>query len=358
MWLPASRTPLPQIAKRLAANNHTYSDGVLSDPSGAVVVKPCKQAEIDFYHSTSSHPLFQIYIPTFVGILSLNSDPDPEIATATTTATLTPTPADELLPSSPALTHAPLVAETWKPSSGAKIQTDLAIVLDNVAAAFKYPNILDVKLGARLWDDEAPEAKRAKLDKDAEVTTSKPLGLRIAGMRMWQGENPIGMEGVDGEGYRHLDKHYGRALTAETVGRGFEDFFMLERKARAKGPIRKVINRFLDDLEGLKLVLESEESRMYSSSLLFVYEGDPTALRAAFAAEREEEEIPQAGDGHDNDDDEDEATSLGPQVQALKLIDFAHAQWTPGQGPDENLLHGLRNTIKILEELVADSAHA
>jgi 1D-myo-inositol-tetrakisphosphate 5-kinase/inositol-polyphosphate multikinase len=50
--------------------------------------------------------------------------------------------------------------------------------------------------------------------------------------------------------------------------------------------------------------------------------------------------------GEDKEDEEDT-----PKVHDLRLIDFAHADWTPGQGPDENVLMGIRSLIKILEEL-------
>lgn len=288
-----------------------------------------------------------------MGILALN--PDPEVA-----ASLTPTAAASLADGdqATAISHAPVVEEEWAPSGGGKISTDLAIVLENVAAPFRKPNILDVKLGARLWDDHAPPAKRAKLDTTAAETTSKPLGFRIAGMRTWQGPAATAGNGklaaLSENGYKLYDKFYGRQFSASTVRQGFEDFFLLERGAVAKGPMRKVINRFLEDLEGLKFVLEREESRMYSSSLLFVYEGDQDALRDAFVAEKEDEEVPpneiNGGETHEESDDDGEGQR--PAVQALKLIDFAHAEWTPGQGMDENLLHGLNSVIKLLEGLV------
>ncbi|KAL9610806.1 MAG: hypothetical protein Q9167_004506 [Letrouitia subvulpina] len=328
------------------------SDGVLSDPSGAVVVKPCKQAEVDFYQSTSLHPRIQRYISTFMGTLSLGSQPDPALAVGT----VNPTDAGQAISDTPSSTTAPMVEKSWKPSSGAKIQTDLAIVLENAAAAFKKPNVLDVKLGARLWDEQAPAAKRAKLDQDAEQTTSKPLGFRIAGMRTWQGQEAAGKDGVNADGYRNFDKHYGRALTTDTVRQGFEEFFRLERGAFAEGSVRKIVDRFLEDLKGLKAVLESEESRMYSASLLFVYEGDASALEEAFRAEKEDSADVSGTKGEeadDEDEDEDEDKDGGPKIQAMKLIDFAHARWTPGEGPDENLLHGLRNTIKVFESLIA-----
>ncbi|KAL8953149.1 MAG: hypothetical protein Q9222_000970 [Ikaeria aurantiellina] len=330
-------------------------EGVLSDPSGAVVIKPCSQSEIDFYHSTSTHPHFASFIPNFMGTLTLQPELDPASVNLANTAILNPTDAGSAIPESPhTIASAPVVDKAWTPSNGGKIKTDLAIVLENIAAPFKHPNILDVKLGARLWGDDAPPAKRAKLDKVAEETTSKSLGFRIAGMRTWQGHptNDGVVKKAADEGYKLYDKHYGRTLTADTVRQGFEDFFLLERGTAAKGSLRKVIKRFLEDLEGLKLVLESEESRMYSASLLFVYEGGKDALGEALVAEQEAQTNGVDGDGTHEDDDDDDDDEQAPAVYALKLIDFAHAAWTPGQGPDENLLQGLRSTIKMLEDIL------
>ena len=283
-----------------------------------------------------------------------------------------------------------VVENAWAPSNGGRIHTDSAVVLENVAAGFKKPNILDVKLGARLWADDAPMAKRIKLDKVTEETTSKPLGLRIAGMRTYQGRSSNGQDNVTPDGYRVYDKLYGRTFSAETISQGFEEYFHMTQGVKAKGAIRKVIRRFVEDLRAVERVIEKEESRMYSASLLFVYEGDQQALQDAFATERDiiaslDRKISHAndptsanvttntngvvkgngtanGNGTEGDvmvDGEEEEAEEGeengevkfPAIQSVKLIDFAHAEWTPGRGRDENILHGIRNTIKILTSL-------
>lgn len=344
------------------------SDGVLSSRSGEIVVKPCKQSEIDFYESTHAHPDFAVYIPAYLGTLSLGESKPVQAAGAV----LLPPDTSPDLPSPATFGGDTLTIENvWTPSGGGKIQTDLAIVLENVALDYKKPNILDVKLGARLWADDAPPAKRAKLDKAAEETTSKPLGFRIAGGKVYQ--RCCSGEEITLDGYKLFDKNYGRALTAETVRKGFEDYLLLAPGAKAKGGLKKVLRRFLADLKGMIEAIESEESRMYSASLLFVYEGDAEALEQAFAKEKDVLEMRKAryqSRGHDGlhedgkefhagdhistDDDEDEEDEelKFPAIQSLKLIDFAHAQWTPGHGPDENILHGIRNVSKILGEIV------
>ena len=58
----------------------------------------------------------------------------------------------------------------------------------------------------------------------------------------------------------------------------------------------------------------------------------------------------------DNNDGDDESDEPDPKVHDVRLIDFAHAQWTPGQGPDENVLIGVRSVLKILNELAEQNA--
>ena len=333
-------------------------------------MKPCKQSEIDFYESTSSHPDFAYYIPTYFGTLSLD-DSKPAQAVG---AIVLPAETSPDLPSQATFGGETVTIENeWTPSGGGKIQTDLAIVLENVAFDYKKPNILDVKLGARLWADDAPPAKRARLDKAAEETTSKPLGFRIAGGKVYKGLHSGKDETVAPDGYKEFDKSYGRAFTPDTILKGFEDYFLLAPGATAKGSLRKIVRRFIDDLHGMIDAIESEESRMYSASLLFVYEGDNEALEQAFVKEKEvlavrKERQDSYGDGdlhgdgkgfhagdhisNDDDGDEEDDEIKFPAIQSLKLIDFAHAQWTPGLGADENILHGIKNVSKTLTDLL------
>lgn len=346
------------------ANPGSCSDGLLSSRSGEIVVKPCKQSEIDFYESTRSHPEFSLYIPAYLGTLSLGEGHSVQPAGAI----VLPAQTSPELQSTTTFGGELVIENHWTPSNGGKIQTDLAIVLENVAVDFKKPNILDVKLGARLWADDAPPDKRARLDKAAGETTSGPLAFRIAGMKTYHGQDSDKPSGVNGDGYKLFDKAYGRAFGVDTVRRGFEDYFLLPHQKTASGGLRKLIRRFVEDLQGMADTIAHEESRMYSASLLFVYEGDRDALAEAFAREKDvlatikDKQGIQGDEGLDapegnagvegeGEESEEEEGVKFPAIQSLKLIDFAHAQWTPGQGPDENLLRGIRNVAKILVDL-------
>ena len=267
------------------------------------------------------------------------------------------------------------LAEAWTPSGGKRIDSGLLIALENVAYGFQRPNILDVKLGARLWADDAPPAKRTKLDTISKETTSFSLGFRIAGMKVWKDdkavceEDPSIMEkleghAVDKDGYRCYNKGYGRAFKPHDVKKGFEAYFFgLSGMTRSKS--KAIIERMIIDLRDIEATLREEESRMYSSSILMIYEGDPEALDIALDFEQKRlNEQPDVDNSHhdtsnieegdDEEEDEDEDEEPGPKVYDVRLIDFAHASWTPGQGPDENVLHGISNVLKILEDLLND----
>ncbi|KAJ5587283.1 uncharacterized protein N7459_003048 [Penicillium hispanicum] len=404
-------------------------DGVRCTPSGSLIAKPCTQQEVEFYESSAFHPAFQEFMPLFIGSLSSAEQQQPlaiaaaqesgaAFLPASGAAPAPPAPAQTAEPASHTGTvphngeDAPRTEEPWVPSGGKKLETGLSIVLENVAAGFRRPNVLDVKLGARLWADDAPPAKRSKLDAVSKETTSSSLGYRIAGMKVWTGENgeadegtrtnPYatkheGAEGAKGEviekaGYRRYDKWYGRSFNDQNVKQGFETF-LAGAKAGKVDRSKLVAQRLAEELRNVQQVLESEESRMYSSSVLVVYEGDPDAMEHAL---EEEKKVPEQGDhAVDEDDDEEETgfqinedalelvdVNLGegmpqkainisidpqmgqlpdlgdddeeeetPKVHDLRLIDFAHAKWTPGEGPDTNVLHGIRSLIKVFEEL-------
>ncbi|KAL3451996.1 inositol polyphosphate kinase-domain-containing protein [Aspergillus insuetus] len=405
-------------------------DGVRCTTSGSFIAKPCTAQEIAFYESTALHPAFREFIPIYVGTLTTADQDQPAISLAATTAAQqeaivlpnsdpsltsgTPTTSATAQPAAPISSGT--IDSTWVPSGGKKLDTGLSIVLENVASGFKRPNVLDVKLGARLWADDAIPAKRAKLDAVSKETTSGSLGFRIAGMKIWTGVNGEAEAGSktnpyitrheksDGEkgevterdGYKRYDKWYGRSFTTDNVKGGLETF-LAGAKAAGVDRSKLIAKRLANGLKRVQEVLESEESRMYSGSVLIIYEGDPEAMELALEEEKRAQEAPkqesdeededeegfdglelkegvpfdiadlpagengisnqtinitidpetaQLGDLEDEEDEED-----GPKVHDLRLIDFAHASWTPGQGPDENVLMGVRNLYRIFEEL-------
>jgi 1D-myo-inositol-tetrakisphosphate 5-kinase/inositol-polyphosphate multikinase len=385
------------------------SEGVLSDPSGEMVIKPCTQAEVDFYQAAVvSHPDFAEFIPTFMGTLHHNDSVaqatakilpaghvskiahtdvtnlkplglptthEPSSSIPGETATVGGLQLVGLKPMNLPITHAPSssvpppVAKSTilygvGPLKGKKLDTDLHIVLENAASGFKRPNVLDLKLGARLWDDDTTLDKRARLDKVASETTSGSLGFRIAGMRVWQGNvesvedgEEAGDDGVQKDNWiesetntRVFNKIYGRRFTADNVIDGFKEYLEVPFAGLEPHHSQFITQLFLEEVKEIQKVLENTESRMYSASILMVYEGDPEAFKTAREyLTKTVDEKTNEGEDEDEDEDEDEQP---PKLYAAKLIDFAHAHFTPGEGPDENVLQGVRSTVKILQELL------
>ena len=367
-------------------------EGISTSASGSVLIKPCTQAEIDFYQSAAGdpkHEYFYAHMPMFYGEIQLNASQEqiaPIVNQSGGIAPLTALQQPEQRPRTPPAPRpgsfqlAPTTTSlsvkrtsgSWKPSGGKKLQTGLAVALENAAAGVQKPCILDVKLGARLWDDDAPVAKRQKLDDVAHTSTSGSLGFRIAGMKVWLGEKKgaqmdhlgrlpeISQDPkhftLDKEGYVGYDKFYGRIFDKNDVKDAFITYLGgLGEHGKLHWTNAKLVrDRLIRNLESIDFVLENEESRMYSASILMVYEGDDSAIPAALDHEKKEqngEESEVNGGQQDEESGDDDDDDTIPKLCDVKLIDFAHAHWTPGQGPDENALQGVRNVIKILKEI-------
>lgn len=62
--------------------------------------------------------------------------------------------------------------------------TTHSIVLENLSHRFMKPNILDIKLGTTLFDNEASEEKKARMIEKAQETTSFETGIRLTGFQV------------------------------------------------------------------------------------------------------------------------------------------------------------------------------
>lgn len=261
---------------------------------------------------------------------------------------------------------------------GKRLNTDLMIVLENLVTGFERPNIIDIKLGKRLWADDAPPAKRARLDDVASKTTSGSLGFRVAGMQVWEPETrfstktPHQNEALTDASqppedvlssrigaHKAYDKYYGRGLTQDTVKDAFSTFLCLNYNEESDEMVEGIIAGIDGAIGEIEDALVREESRMYSASLLMVYEGDRQARQEAIAVaidrtarrNEDQDEEDAATEEEEDDDQSDENEGDQKKLFDVRLIDFAHARWAPGEGPDENVLYGLRNVRRILKGL-------
>jgi len=355
--------------------------GVMCDESGQLFIKPCTQQEIDFYTSAKTerdhntgrlkHEAFADVMPNFIGTLTLN---DPAEVSSIDEA---PTPTVENPETNKEI--------SWVPSKNRKLVTDKSIVLDNASFGYKHPNILDVKLGVRLYADTAPKAKKERFDKISKETTHKNLGFRISGMRVYKGGDDTELAEDD---YKIYDKDYGRLkVNDDNVKDALRGFVFNERAGIDVDHAKAVCAAFVEDLKRIRDALEGDESRMFSASCLFTFEGDGETLKRNIREQNEQAEAAEAAEaleanlarrrskgisdipsstrvdsGIGLEEDEDEYANSGDDIDSdiedvpakifsVQLIDFAHAKWVPGQGPDENSLLGVRSLITIFEEL-------
>ncbi|KAI1775084.1 inositol polyphosphate multikinase [Hypoxylon cercidicola] len=396
-----------ELPKRDDLKDYNYAvaghAGTMCDADGELFIKPCTQSEVEFYESAHSlHPDFAELMPLYIGTLDLNESTNQaaihaQIPSLVEHADIPFSIKEEIqshlhLDDRTSVVKAPIEKEIlsddikWIPNKARKIATDRAVVLENASFGYKRPNIMDAKLGIRLWADDAPAEKKERFDKITQETTHKKYGFRVAGMRVYKGSTEE--EELDEEGYKIYDKDWGRfAVNESNMVDSFKKFIFNEAAGIDKELGKTLAGLFAQDLRRVQEVLEKEESRMYSASLLFVFEGDGAALRAAIEELKASATAPEhehkrgstrefiathrvdSGIGMEEDefyesvaaadfgdlecdleDDSDDESSF-PRIYTLKLIDFAHAAWKPGQGPDENVLLGVRSLLKLFEDM-------
>ena len=116
-----------------------------------------------------------------------------------------------------------------------------SIILQNLAYGFDEACIMDIKLGAQLCDDEAPQEKRDRLDAVSNNTTSRSLGLRIAGMKVWKGKAA--------GGYKVFGKHYGRTFAADNCLEAVKEYLSAEISEEQK---KLIAERFLKKVTSVR----------------------------------------------------------------------------------------------------------
>lgn len=257
------------------------------------------------------------------------------------------------------------------------------VVLENLYAGFKRPCILDIKLGAKLTDDEVTDpAKIERLQKVSNTTTSGSHHFRVCGMKLFnQGslEKPPIVAGLDDTvkvvndnkdgAYLEFDKFYGRQLTSETVVDGIKQFFdpilRHDPSPAATLVVKRLVQTFLKRLQLLYNTLLDYEVRMFSALLLFIYEGDLSRWKVDQPLDDShlliDDEIygnadPLLPDRQIADDDNEDDDDMTPaeRLSQLNMIDFAHSKVTKGKGHDDNIIEGVEKLIEVFSDIDAN----
>lgn len=209
---------------------------------------------------------------------------------------------------------------------------ETSIVLENLTKRFSRPSVVDIKLGAQLWDEEASPEKQQRMQAVSNTTTSGSLHMRVAGMQIYGANEAQVTEEVPGaaakDGYVAYGKLYGRALTPADISASLrKHMFPVDHLGHDRA--EALISVIIQELLYIRRVLRRIEMRMHSASILIIYESDVDEFDRKL---------------HNQGDD-----SVGP-LYHTKIIDFAHTTLTPGQGPDLDSIEGLSKLISIMKE--------
>jgi hypothetical protein len=182
--------------------------------------------------------------------------------------------------------------------------------LEDITHRYRKPCILDVKVGRRVWDDFA---EKDKIDREKKkYPAQETLGYRIIGMRVYQPST---------DDYVYYDKWYGRSIREDTALQAVTNFFICGEVNRVD-----VIPAVLGKLQTFLGWFRTQTSlRLFATSLLIVYEGDPA-----------------------------HSDEPAPPVD-IRLVDFAHTyEAAPGSEgeTDNNTLFGLENFAQCLSVIL------
>ncbi|KAI5480925.1 inositol-polyphosphate multikinase [Pseudohyphozyma bogoriensis] len=309
---------------------------ILASPTGnATLIKPASARERDFYTQLGpslSDTFVGLWTPQFFGTLTLEGKMNDG-------------------------------GEVEKEGLEHELGKEM-LVLENLTFRFARPNVLDIKLGTQLYDEDATEEKKQRMIKASQETTSGTTGVRLTGFQVWDSTELS---------YKVTPKTYGKSISPADLPEGFARFF-LPLITSASPLLTPLLETILLALKSLIKAWSQLEIRMRGGSLLLVVEGDEKLLRAAMVREglfpgedgklvdrsalarqsAQEEDL-------DSDDEGSVASSTDSQGAAkletldvfeLRLIDFAHVSHAKGQGPDEGVLMGLRTVEVLIEGLL------
>lgn len=242
--------------------------------------------------------------------------------------------------------------DSWEEIKKKYIPNDgFYINMENLILPFEKPNIIDLKLGTRLYDDNANEAKREKMILNASSTTSLKTGLKICGLQIRDNETNKTMK---------IGKDYGRKLTPNNLPQAILRFLLsytnsscyhksdLDKEEQEMDqsvfihpdPLAlKFISLVLKQVVALQQVIEQCPVRIYGCSLCLIFDS------LTLPADHSHDHV------HDHDHDHDHDTT-SPHF-SIHLIDFAHSTCVdPELGVDTCLMTGINTLIRILQEFL------
>ncbi|KAH9006868.1 hypothetical protein EDB86DRAFT_2794298 [Lactarius hatsudake] len=290
--------------------------GIQTSYDGALLFKPALPHELQFYQNSLADPALaslRQWIPTYLGTLRLEGQMTAD-----------------------GLANVEGIPEGKKDELFRNIQL---LVIENAAHGFLKPNILDIKLGTDLYEEDAPPEKKERMQNTARRTTSGDTGIRLTGFQVFGNTTSLPVV---------FPKNYGKTIRGSELGAGVARFFPISAEAGGRMdvglprtlllPVLKSIRKSVQEIRDAMSVIEM---RMVGGSLLIVYEGD-----------WDRAEMGEDSDSGDESDDEHSGGSKPPCV--VKVIDFAHVRFRAGEGPDRGVLKGLDTVLSLLDGRITD----
>jgi len=312
-----------------------HQDKIMVSSDGDVIIKTCAHNEAYFYTKLGpklDEDLIGHWTPKFYGILKLQgrlpeckAELDPLISGAGGVANVTESLNLEKVP------------EGESPKE--------AMVLENIARHFARANILDIKLGTKLYGDSASAEKKALRNALGAQTTSTTKGARIVGFKVWNETT---------QAYDITGRAYGKSIQDHQLIEGIRKALPNNQNLPAE-LFQQVLRLILARVKRLRAAVQDYEWRIRGSSILIVHEGHAESLRKTLLERKvgEDESDPDSDEDTEQDEDETEAVK-GFKAFDVRLIDFAHASEAPGEGSDEGYNLGLTTVVELLEERLAD----
>ncbi|TCD66411.1 hypothetical protein EIP91_001402 [Steccherinum ochraceum] len=342
--------------------------GVTTTEDGALIIKPALPVEIAFYQSVVSEAGFaplRPFIPKFYGTLKVAGQLDTKGST----------------PGEIDLTHLRPTKDDRRDKDESRfiwncVSAASSIVLENLTQSFRKPNILDIKLGTILYDEDATPEKKARMSKTARETTSFETGVRITGFQVHDLAAGVAV---------NTAREYGKLLKKEDLPSAIARFFpastlssqpvpssstppkpeelttdsdvpAVTKSVPADGTglpsnlLLPILRGILHNVEEIRDAVAEVEMRMVGGSLLVIYEADWERAAEGIRREEEGEDLDDEEDEEEEDEEEDgEKEKKVRRAYVVKLIDFAHTFILAGRGPDQSLLTGLDNAVVLLK---------
>ena len=177
------------------------------------------------------------------------------------------------------------------------------MILDDLTAGYEKPSVIDLKIGTKTWENDAPQEK---IDRESKkYPLQRTIGFRLTGMRIF---NRNTMQ------YDIYDKKYGYQQTKESLNDMFALFFSQINIEYRKTIIESVINQLQPLLDWFEI---PGHLKFICSSILIIFEGNTNEQYKPI----------------------------------VRLVDFAHVKQLPPEERDEGCITGIKWILSELKTL-------